>query len=82
MPKYKNFTPKLVEGFFDKMFGRIITKAGQDVVKDMTRKDPKIGKKLSRVAAMIADIRKDMKGMTPSQKDKYKRDVWKKAGVK
>jgi len=82
MPKYKNLTPKLIEGFFDKMFGRIITKAGQDVIKDMTRKDPKIGKKLSRVANLVKDIENDMKGMSKSQQDKYKRDIWKKAGVK
>ena len=60
MPKYKNLTPKLIEGFLDKMFGRIATRAGQDVAKDMARKDPTIGKKLARAAALVKDIENDM----------------------
>lgn len=82
MAKYKNFTSELIEGFLDKMFGKIITKAGQQVTKDMTKADPSFGKKLLRVRALIKDIENDMKGMSKAQKDKYKRDIWKKAGVK
>ena len=82
MAKYKNLTPKLIEGFIDKMFGRIATRAGQDVAKDMARKDPTVGKKLARAAALVKDIEKDMKNMSKAQKEKYKRDIWKKAGIK
>ena len=82
MPKYKNLTPKLIEGFLDKMFGRIATRAGQDVAKDMARKDPTIGKKLARAAALVKDIENDMKKMSKAQKKKYEQDLWKKAGVK
>ena len=48
----------------------------------MGKKDPKFGSKMSRVADLIKDIENDMKGMSKSQKDKYARDIWKKAGVK
>jgi hypothetical protein len=82
MPKYKNFTPTLVEGFLEKMFGKIASAAGQKVAKEMGKKDPKFGSKMSRVADLIKDIENDMKGMSKSQKDKYARDIWKKAGVK
>ena len=82
MAKYKNLTPKLIEGFIDKMFGRIATRAGQDVAKDMAKKDPTVGKKLARAAALVKDIEKDMKNMSKAQKEKYKRDIWKKAGIK
>ena len=82
MTKYKNLTPKLIEGFLDKMFGRIATKTGQAVATDMSRNDPEIGKKLARVAKLVKDIEKDMKGMSKAQKTKYERDIWKKAGVK
>ena len=82
MLKYKNLTPKLIEGFLDKMFGRIATRAGQDVAKDMARKDPTIGKKLARAAALVKDIENDMKKMSKAQKKKYEQDLLKKAGVK
>ena len=55
MPKYKNFTPTLVEGFLEKMFGKIATAAGQKVAKEMGKKDPKFGSKMSRVA----DLKKE-----------------------
>tara|TARA_R100000030_G_C3200160_1_gene110675 strand:- start:400 stop:645 length:246 start_codon:yes stop_codon:yes gene_type:complete len=81
MANRKNFTPKLVEGFLDKMFGKIITRTGDKVVKDMSKKDPSLGKKLTRVKNLVKDIENDMKGMSKSQKDKYKRDLLKRAGI-
>ena len=81
MAKYKKLTPKLIEGFLDKMFGRIATRAGKDIAKEMGKKDPKVGKKLARVAKLVKDIENDMKGLSKAQKDKYKKDIWKKAGV-
>jgi|TARA_B110000211_G_scaffold36995_1_gene37222 hypothetical protein len=82
MANYKNLKPEIVEGFLEKMFGKIITKAGQDVANDMAKKDPTFGKKMNRVATLVKDIENDMKNMSKAQKDKYKRDIWKKAGVK
>ena len=82
MPKYKNFTPKLIEGFMDRMFGRIATRAGQDVAKDMARKDPRVGKLLGHAAKLVKQIEKEMQGMSKAEKGKYERDLWKKAGVK
>ena len=81
MAKYKKLTPELIEGFLDKMFGRIATQAGKQVAKDMGKRDPKVGKKMARVAKLVKDIENDMKGMSKAQKDKYKKDIWKKAGV-
>tara|TARA_R100001377_G_scaffold81900_1_gene61747 strand:- start:786 stop:1034 length:249 start_codon:yes stop_codon:yes gene_type:complete len=82
MAKYKKLTPELIEGFLDKMFGRIATQAGKQVAKDMGKKDPKVGKKLARVAALVKDIENDMKGMSKAQQSKFERDLWKRAGVK
>ena len=64
------------------MFGRIATRAGKDIAKEMGKKDPKVGKKLARVAALVKDIENDMKGMSKAQQAKYERDLWKRAGVK
>ena len=74
MANYKNLKPEIVEGFLEKMFGKITTKVGQDVANDMAKKDPSFGKKMNRVAALVKDIENDMKSMTKAQKDKYKRD--------
>jgi|TARA_B110000263_G_scaffold65202_1_gene56291 hypothetical protein len=82
MAKYKKLTPELIEGFFDKMFGKITTQAGKDVVKQMSKSDPSVGKKLARVANMIKKLENDMKGMSKAQQAKYEKDIWKKAGVK
>ena len=82
MAKYKNLTPKLIEGFLDKMFGRIATRAGQDVAKEMGKKDPKVGKLLNHAAELVKQIEKEMKSMSKAQQKKYEQDLWKKAGVK
>ena len=42
MPKYKNLTPQLIEGFLEKMFGAIATSAGKKVAKDMASKAPEV----------------------------------------
>lgn len=81
MAKYKKVDPAVVEGFLSKMFGRIATQVGKDVVKDMGKKDPGIVKKLNRISDLIADVEKDLKGKTKAQQDKYHRDLWKKAGI-
>ena len=36
MPKYKNLSPKLIEGFLDKMLGKIITKKAEKHIKDIS----------------------------------------------
>ena len=35
-----------------------------------------------RAGRLIREIKNDMKGMTKIEKEKYKKDIWKKAGVK
>ena len=44
MARYKNNTPQIVEGFLDKMFGAFVKKRGQQIAKDMGRKDPEMGR--------------------------------------
>lgn len=82
MAKYKPVDEKIVEGFMEKMFGRIVTKAGQQVAADIAKKDPKFGSKFKRLNNMIKDIEKDLKGKTKAQQAKYKRDLFKAAGIK
>ena len=41
MAKYKKLTPELIEGFLDKMFGKLATQAGKDVAREMGKKDKK-----------------------------------------
>ena len=82
MAKYKNLTPKLIEGFLDKMFGRIATKVGQDVAKDMSRSDPEIGKLLKHAANLVKKTEKHLNSMSKSEKEKYIKGLEKKLGIK
>ena len=82
MAKYKKLTPELIEGFLDKMFGRIATQAGKQVAKDMGKKDPNAGELLNRAWKLAGDMEKHLKSMSPSKREKYKKDLWKKAGIK
>jgi len=81
MANYKNNTPKLVEGFLDKFFGKIATKAADKALKDINKKDPKLGKLLSRAQ----DIRKDgeafLNKMDPDERDEYMDDLFAKYGL-
>jgi len=82
MAKYKKLTPELIEGFLDKMFGKLATQAGKDVAREMGKKDKKAGDLLGRAWKLADDMEKHLKSMSPSKREKYKRDLWKKAGVK
>ena len=80
MPKYKNLTPQLIEGFLEKMFGAIATSACKKVAKDMAKKDPEVGKLLSRASDLVSQAEKRLKGMTPAEKKKHFADLEKKLG--
>ena len=81
MPKYKKLTTELVEGFIDRMFGRIATKTGQAIAKDMARKDPKVGKLLSRAANLAKEAEKHLKSMSKDDREKYISDLEDELGI-
>ena len=75
MANYKNMKPEVIKEFLSKMFGALATKTGQSVAKDMAKKDPTVGKKLARAAALVKDIEKDLKGISKKEKDEYEKDL-------
>ena len=75
MTKYKNSTPQIVEGFLEKMFGALATKAGQKVAKDLAKKDPEMGKLLARASGLLKQADKRIKGMSRAELDQWKRDA-------
>ena len=75
MANYKNMKPEVIKEVLSKMFGALATKTGQSVAKDMAKKDPTVGKKLARAAALVKDIEKDLKGMSKKEKEEYKKDL-------
>ena len=77
MPKYKNNTPQMIEGFLDKMFGKITSKIGQDVINNMKKKDPTVGKYLSIASDMIKKTEKHLASMSPDEQEKYKKQITK-----
>ena len=81
MARYKNNTPQIVEGFLDKMFGAFVKKRGQQIAKDMGRKDPEMGRLLCIAAKAINQAEKRLKNMTPAEKKKHFSDLEKLAGL-
>jgi hypothetical protein len=80
MPKYKNNTPQIVEGFLEKMFGAIATSTGKKVAAKMAKKDPEVGKLLSRAADLVSQAEKRLKGKSKSEKEKHFADLEKDLG--
>ena len=81
MPKYKNNRPEIVEGFLEKMFGALATSKGQQIAAKMAEKDPEIGKKLKIAQKAMADARKQLSKMSPSEKKKHFADLRKSTGL-
>ena len=80
MPKYKNLSPKLIEGFLDKMLGKIITKKAEKHIKDISKKDPKLGKILQRANNVAKEGEKYLKSMSKDDREKYMDDIYKSYG--
>jgi hypothetical protein len=70
MPKYKNNTPQIIEGFLEKMFGALATKTGEKLTKQISKQDPEMGKLLQRGKDLIKQAEKRLKGMSPEEKEK------------
>ena len=69
MPKYKNLSPKLVEGFLDKMLGKVATKAAEKHIKDISKKDPKLGKRLAYAKKLADDTEKYLNSLPKAERD-------------
>ncbi len=82
MATYKKLTPELIEGFLDRMFGRIATRAGQDVAKEMGKKDPEVGKLLKHAANLVKKTEKHLNSMSKAERQKYIKGLEKKLGIK
>jgi len=80
MAKYKNLSPQLVEGFLAKMFGKILTKKAEKHIKDILKKDPKLGKILQRANNVAKEGEDYLKSMSKSEREKYMGDIYKDYG--
>jgi hypothetical protein len=81
MPKYKNNTPQIVEGFLEKMFGALATNTGKKVAAKMSKKDPEMGKLLNRAQGLMKQAEKRLKGMSAAEKEKHFADLEKELGI-
>ena len=80
MSKYKNLSPQIVEGFLDKIFGRILTRKAEKHIKDISKKDPKLGKILQRANNVAKEGEKYLKSMSKSEREKHLGDIYKDYG--
>ena len=81
MPKYKNNTPEIVEGFLDKFFAKIATKAADKTLQKIKKKDPKLGALLGRAQQMRKDGEAFLNKMDPEERDEYMDDLFAKYGL-
>jgi hypothetical protein len=76
MVKYKKVKPEITEGFLDKFFAKVATNTATRAVKNIKKKDPKLGKLLD----MAQDLRKQgeahLSKMTKQEREDYLDDMW------
>ena len=53
MAKYKNLSPQLREGIIGKLFGALATRAAKKHIKNISKKDPKLGGLLARICSAL-----------------------------
>jgi flagellar motor component MotA len=80
MPKYKNLTPELVEGFLDKFFSKIATKAADRAVSKIQKNDPKLANLLKTAQKLRKDGEKFLNSMSSTEREKYEDDFMKRYG--
>ena len=71
MPKYKNLKPEIIEGFLDAMFGKVATKAAEKTIKDIEKKDPKLGKLLKIANDVKKRGERHLKSMSKAEREDY-----------
>tara|TARA_R100000008_G_C3561269_1_gene156318 strand:+ start:63 stop:260 length:198 start_codon:yes stop_codon:yes gene_type:complete len=60
MPKYKNVTPQLVEGFMEKFFAALGRGLRKQALKDLAKKDPVIAKSIKDLEQAKANLEKSL----------------------
>lgn len=72
MPNYKKVKSQVREGFLDRFFGKIATKAAEKATKDIQKKDPELGNLLKRAADLRKRADQRLSKMTKQERD----DEW------
>ena len=71
MAKYKNLSPQLKEGLIGKLFGALATKSAKKHIKDLTKKDPKLGGLLSRANKAADDAEKYLNSLSKEDREEF-----------
>tara|TARA_B100000902_G_scaffold32435_1_gene38841 strand:+ start:4124 stop:4369 length:246 start_codon:yes stop_codon:yes gene_type:complete len=75
MPKYKNSTRQIREGFISKMFGALATRTGKKIAANIAKKDPEMGKLLARAEVLMKQAEKRIKSMSDDDLRNWKADA-------
>ncbi len=76
MPKYKKVKPEITEGFLDRFFAKIATNTANRVVKNIKKKDPKLGNLLDRAQELRKQGEAHLAKMTKKEREDYLDDMW------
>ena len=72
----------VIEKFIEKVFSVAAKRASSRVLKGISKKDPELGKSIQKALDASDDMHKRLQKMSPAERDKFRSDVWKRAGIK
>jgi len=76
MPNYKKVKPEITEGFLDKFFAKVATNTATRAVKNIKKKDPKLGKLLDMAQELRKQGEAHLSKMTKQEREDYLDDMW------
>ena len=76
MVKYKKVKPEITEGFLDKFFAKVATNTATRAVKNIKKKDPKLGKLLDMAQELRKQGEAHLSKMTKQEREDYLDDMW------
>tara|TARA_B100000287_G_C19942440_1_gene507012 strand:+ start:68 stop:304 length:237 start_codon:yes stop_codon:yes gene_type:complete len=69
MAKYKNLDENIINEFIGKIFGALAKNKAKSVVKDLSKKDPKLGKRLAYAKKLADDTQKYLNSLPKAERD-------------
>ena len=74
MAKYKNLDEGIINEFISKIFGSIAKRQAKSLVKKISKKDPKLGKRLALGQKIAADTRDYLNSLPKDERDAFQAD--------
>ena len=71
MANYKNLDENIINEFIGKIFVGIAKRQAKSIVKDISKKDPKLGKRLAMATKLADDTKKYLANLPKDERDAF-----------